>query len=158
MRRIDPHTIYTMEETKDLLSPHVNYETLRAESDLVTMPGGGLWGRDLIAAIDQIMDRRRRKRGGASRSSDQEQDHHEEAKATPGATDHPRELDHHPTKGAKLEGARASGRPRLQHPKPRREPVADQRGKLRRLASQAVGGSAESGGGRSGGGSDSVSG
>jgi hypothetical protein len=144
VRKIDPHIIYTMAEAKELLSPHVNYETLRAESDLVTMPGGGLWGTDLIAAIDQMQDSRRRKRGGASRSIEKEQDDHETESTSTNGPDNHGQLGGRTTKGEDLEGERKGGRPRVHNPRPRKQPVADQCRKLRRLAQEADADSIES--------------
>lgn len=145
MRVIEPNTIYSMDEAKRLLSPHINYETLRSHSDLITLPGGGLWGRDLIAAIDQMQERRRRKRGGASRSSDQEQDDHEKEETTNTQYhDHHGQLGSQKKQERKLEGERKSGRPRVHDKRTRQQPVANQRGKLRDLAAKAAGDGAKS--------------
>lgn len=144
MRKIDPHIIYTMNEAKELLSPHVNYETLRAESDLVAMPGGGLWGMDLIDAINQMQQDRRRKRGGASRSHQKEQDDHEKETTTTQSPDNNGQLGGRTTKGENLESERKGGRPRLHDSRKRNQPVADQRRKLKKLAQEANADSVES--------------
>src|SRR5690606_19111102 len=110
----------------------------------VTMPGGGLWGRDLIAAINQMQDTRRRKRGGASRSIEKEQDDHGKETTDAQSPDNHWQLGGRTAKGGYWESARRSGRPRVYDPQPRKQPVADQRRKLQRLAQEADADSVES--------------
>ena len=53
MRRIDANTIYSAEEIGELLKGAVKLQTLR-RAGLVGLPGGGYWGKSIIAAIDRL--------------------------------------------------------------------------------------------------------
>lgn len=63
MHVIDPNAIYTTEEVMNMLSGVVKLDTLRAHG-LVSLPGAGYWGADLIFAINTMQEDRRTKKHG----------------------------------------------------------------------------------------------
>lgn len=66
MRTIDPNTIYSAKEVREIIHGVVKLETLREKGGLVSLPGAGYWGADLISAINTMQEQRRRCRGSAS--------------------------------------------------------------------------------------------
>jgi hypothetical protein len=65
MRTIDPNTIYTVAEVGEIIHGIVNIEMLRRHGGLVSMPGSGYWGADLIYAINTMQEERRKKKFGS---------------------------------------------------------------------------------------------
>lgn len=69
MHVIDPNAIYTTEEVMNMLSGCVKLDTLRAHG-LVSLPGAGYWGADLIFAINTMQAERRTKKYGKITAAD----------------------------------------------------------------------------------------